>query len=166
MDSRDRPTASVLYTVGHSNHPIERFIELIDGVGIELIVDVRSVPFSRFAPQFNRTTVEKSLNSSNIGYHYMGDLLGGRPEGMGERAFLSWEQAAARTSFQDGLRRLSALSALKRCAVMCAEKDPNRCHRKHLIARAVVSWGGNVVHILGDSALVPETVCGLLPFPD
>ena len=166
MDRKDRPASSVLYTVGHSNHPIERFIELIDGVGIELIVDVRSVPFSRFAPQFNRKIVEKSLNSANLGYHYLGDLLGGRPEGMGERTFLSWEQAAALASFQDGLGRLSALSASKRCAVMCAEKDPNRCHRKHLIARAVVSGGGNVVHILGDGTLVPERVRGLLPFPD
>ncbi len=155
--NRSGAAVPVLYTVGHSNHPIERFIELIRGVGIELVVDVRSVPFSRFAPQFNRKMLEESLNSANVGYHYLGDLLGGRPEGMDKKAVLSWEEAMARMSFQDGLRRLAALSVSSRSAVMCAEKDPDRCHRKHLIARAVVSLGGSVVHILADGTLVPET---------
>ena len=81
MDYSSRQTTAVLYTVGHSNHPIGRFIELINAAGIELIVDVRSVPFSRFAPQFNRAALEKSLASARIGYHYLGDLLGGRPGG-------------------------------------------------------------------------------------
>jgi uncharacterized protein (DUF488 family) len=155
MDYRNRPTAA-LYTIGHGNHPIDRFIELIRGVGIESIIDVRSIPFSRFAPQFNKAVLEKSLGSAHIGYHYLGDLLGGRPGAGNIKTPLSFEEATARASFQDGLRRLSALYSAGRSAVMCAERDPNRCHRKHLIARAIVSAGGTVIHILDDGTLVRE----------
>jgi uncharacterized protein (DUF488 family) len=156
MDYSSRQTTAVLYTVGHSNHPIGRFIELINAAGIELIVDVRSVPFSRFAPQFNRAALEKSLSSARIGYCYLGDLLGGRPGGRSKGAPLSWEEASAGEPFQEGLRRLWELSVSKRCAVMCAERDPNRCHRKHLIAAGVVMMGGAVTHLLYDGTLVPE----------
>jgi uncharacterized protein (DUF488 family) len=165
MDYSARPTAT-LYTVGHGNHPIDRFIELIGSVGIELVIDVRSVPFSRFAPQFNKAVLEKSLGSAHIGYYYLGDLLGGRPGAGNTKAPLSFEEATTRASFQDGLRRLSALSGAGRSAVMCAERDPNRCHRKHLIARAVVSGGGTVIHLLDDGALVPEEPLGLCPGSD
>jgi len=154
MDRRDRPSVSVLYTVGHGNHPIGRFIQLITGVGIELIVDVRSVPFSRFAPQFNRQTLENSLKSAGVRYCYLGDQLGGRPE-RSETAMGPGEKAAPR-SFEDGLGRLSTLAASVRSAVMCGEMDPARCHRKHLITPAMVSVGWDVVHVLADGTLVPE----------
>jgi uncharacterized protein (DUF488 family) len=156
MDYSNRRTAAGLHTVGHSNHPIGRFIELIGTAGIELIVDVRSVPFSRFAPQFNRETLEKSLASAHIGYCYLGDLLGGRPGGTAKGPPRSWEEASASASFREGLRRLWELSVSKRCAVMCAERDPNRCHRKHLIAASVVMMGGAVTHLLYDGTLTPE----------
>jgi uncharacterized protein (DUF488 family) len=156
MDYNDRQAQAVLYTIGHSNHPIGRFIELITTAGIELIVDVRSVPFSRFAPQFNRAALEKSLASARIGYYYLGDLLGGRPGGRTSGVPLLWEEASADASFREGLRQLWDLSVSKRCAVMCAERDPNRCHRKHLIAAAVLMMGGTVTHLLHDGTLVPE----------
>jgi uncharacterized protein (DUF488 family) len=156
MDYSNRRTAAVLYTVGQSNHPVDGFIELIGAAGIELIVDVRSVPFSRFAPQFNKAALEKSLASARIGYCYLGDLLGGRPGGRTKGPPLSWEEASASASFREGLRRLWELSVSKRCAVMCAERDPDRCHRKHLIAAAVVMMGGAVTHLLYDGTLAPE----------
>jgi uncharacterized protein (DUF488 family) len=154
MDRSDRP-APVLYTVGHGNHPAERFVELIAGIGIELIVDVRSVPFSRFAPQFNRQTLEKGLAAVGVRYHYLGDLLGGWPGGRDAGTAVAGKREADGT-FMQGLERLSALAASMRTAVMCAEMDPARCHRKHLIARAMVSEGWDVVHILADGTLVPE----------
>ncbi len=165
MDCRNRPAAP-LYTIGHGNHPIDRFIELIHDAGIELVIDVRSVPFSRFAPQFNKSRLEKSLGAAHIGYHYLGDLLGGRPGAGSVKAPLTLGEATARASFQDGLRRLSALSGSRRCAVMCAERDPNRCHRKHLIARALVGRGGTVIHILDDGTLVPEEPADLCLLSD
>ncbi len=154
MDRSDQP-APVLFTVGHGNHPTGRFIGLITGAGIELIVDVRSVPFSRFAPQFNRQTIEKSLSSAGIRYHYLGDLLGGWRVKKNMEAGAPGNRAADGT-FMEGLERLSELASAARTAVMCAEMDPARCHRKHLIARAMVAGGWEVVHILADGTLVPE----------
>lgn len=154
--SADLRKAGVLITVGHSNHPIGRFIELIGAAGIELVVDVRSVPFSRFAPQFNRAAIESSLVSAGIGYLYRGDLLGGRPVGRVSTAPLTLEEALARTPFREGLRELRALSLTKRCAVMCAERDPNCCHRKHLIAAAIGAMGTAVFHLLADGTLIPD----------
>ncbi len=156
MDSTHWPTDATLYTIGHGNHPIERFIELIDGAGVKLVVDVRSVPYSRFARQFNKGVLEKALGSAHIGYRYLGDLLGGRPGGTGKTVTLSYRKAMDSESFQEGLGRLAAVSQSTRCAIMCAEKDPDRCHRKHIIARAVVSWGGTVIHILEDATQISE----------
>lgn len=156
MDRSDWRGAQALLTVGHSNHPIERFIELIAGAGIETIVDVRSAPFSRFAPQFNKAALAKSLAAAHIGYRYLGNLLGGRPGGGPDGVHLTWEEAASRESFREGMDTLLALCLAGRCAVMCAEKDPNRCHRTHLIGAAVMAARGNVIHLLGDGTLVPE----------
>jgi uncharacterized protein (DUF488 family) len=146
----DRP----LYTVGHGDHPIGRFISLITGAGARHVVDVRSVPYSRFAPQFNARALQTALAAGGIGYTYLGDLLGGRPRGKGEP--LTYDEAITRESFGEGLRRLAEISRSERCAIMCAERDPNRCHRRHIIARAVVSRGGSVTHILDDGTFVPE----------
>jgi uncharacterized protein (DUF488 family) len=162
MGTRNRSADILLYTIGHGNHPIGRFIELLKGAGVELIVDVRSVPYSRFAPQFNKRTLEAALGSAAIGYHYLGDLLGGLPLEKGRRGILSYDEAVGSESFEEGLRRLSALSRSGCSAIMCAEKDPNRCHRKHIIARAVVSRGGSVIHILEDGTLTPEGLPDLL----
>jgi uncharacterized protein (DUF488 family) len=155
MDSGDRRPPAVLFTVGHSNHPIDRFIGLLEAAGIELIVDVRSAPFSRFAPQFNRAAIEKSLASAGIAYCYLGDLLGGLPGGA-KAPPLAWEEARASEPFGEGLRRLSELYQSRRTAVMCAEHDPDRCHRKHLVAAAVVMMGGSVAHLMGDGTVVSE----------
>ncbi len=156
MCNRNRSTDIHLYTVGHGNHPIGRFIELVKGAGVELIVDVRSIPYSRFAPQFNKGALETALGSARIGYHYLGDHLGGRPREKEKQGVLSYDEAVGSESFEEGLRRLSELSRSGSSAIMCAEKDPNRCHRTHIIARAVVSRGGSVIHILDDGTLMPE----------
>ena len=156
MGNKSRPSDSPIFTIGHGNLPIGRFIELVDGAGVELVVDVRSIPYSRFAPQFNKGVLEKSLGTAHIGYRYLGDLLGGRPQGRSKQDILLYDEAVVSELFQEGLKRLLSLSQSGRCAVMCAEKDPNRCHRRHIIARAVVSRGGAVTHILDDGALVSE----------
>ena len=156
MDRSDSRATAVIYTVGHSNHPVDRFIKLIETAGIRLIVDVRSVPYSRFVPQFNKAAVEKALAATGIGYCYMGHLLGGRAADGGKGSPLTWKEAAAGRPFREGIEQLVELSGSRRTAVMCAEKDPNRCHRKHLIAAALVTMGVTVIHLLEDGTSVSE----------
>lgn len=156
MDSDSRQGDGILLTVGHSNHPIDRFIGLIRAAGIELIVDVRSVPFSRFAPQFNRRALERSLGEAGIGYLYRGDVLGGRPAGREAQGPHTLAEASESPSFREGLRELRELSLAKRCAVMCAERDPDRCHRTHLIAAGIAPLGVPVAHLLADGTLIPD----------
>src|SRR5437763_16551728 len=74
------PPAARLYTVGHSNHPCERFMQLLRAAGVTTVADVRSSPFSRRLPHFNRPGLERALRPLGIAYSFLGDLLGGRPE--------------------------------------------------------------------------------------
>ncbi len=165
MSGSRMETRRLIYTIGHGNHPLDRFLGLLSDAGIELVVDVRSFPASRYLPHFNRKALQETLIASGIDYHYLGDLLGGRPPGFGKERPLTYEDAVKREGFREGLAQLIELSSRKRCAVMCAEQDPNRCHRRHIITRALVRPGISVMHILGDGTLVQEREFGL-PFED
>ncbi len=89
----------MIKTIGHSNHPIERFVDLLKKGGVELLVDVRSVPYSRRFPQFSREALAKSLETAGITYVWEGEALGGKSGG-------SYTAAAARPDFKDALGRL------------------------------------------------------------
>jgi uncharacterized protein (DUF488 family) len=124
-----------ILTIGHSNHPIERFIALVEGAGVSALADVRSFPVSRYAPQFNKDALTKSLQKKSIAYIYCGKELGGR------------ERSSTPESFRGGLDRVIAKSAHHRIALMCAERDPLDCHRL-MLARALAERGIAVGHIL------------------
>jgi len=128
---------NILYTVGHSNHSTEEFIGLLKRHRIEVVADVRSAPYSRYCPQFNKDVIASSLQVAGIGYIFLGKELGGRPdeESCYKGGRVDFRRVAEREEFKEGLERLLAES-LKHCvALMCAEKDPLRCHRTFLIAR-------------------------------
>jgi len=146
----------MLYTIGHSNHPIDRFIGLLSGAGIEALYDVRSKPFSRFSPQFNQKALAKSLQAAGIAYVWMGDSLGGRPDDpcCYVDGKLSYDLQAKTPLFQSGLSRLRTDSGILKIAVMCAEKNPMDCHRKNSIAKNLPDI--DVVHILADGTLEPQ----------
>ena len=129
-----------LYTIGHSNHPLPRFVELLQRHVIDLVADVRSVPHSRRHPQFNKEALAASLQAAGIGYEFLGRELGARAEDpmLYENGRVSWAKLAATGLFQFGLDRLCALAASKRTAIMCAEKEPLDCHRTLLVAQALV----------------------------
>ena len=101
----------LIRTIGHSNHPIERFIELLKAGGVDLVIDVRSIPWSRRFPQFGRERLAATLGQAGIGYAHEGAALGGKPQGGG-----SYESLAARPDFQAALDRLIATAADKRDA--------------------------------------------------
>jgi uncharacterized protein (DUF488 family) len=132
-----------LLTIGHSNHPIERFLALVQGAGIEAIADVRSFPTSRHAPQFNKEALARSLAEKGLAYLYCGKELGGRG------------RSSTGEDFRNGLDRVVAESARHRIALMCAERDPLDCHRLPL-ARALAERGVAVGHILASGEIASQ----------
>ena len=129
----------VLYTIGHSNQDTVPFLKLLQHNSVQVVVDVRSAPYSRFVPQFNKKEIEADLIRAGLRYIFMGDVIGGKPAG---REFLDrdgqvmYDRLAATETFQRGLDRLAkGMAAGFTIVLMCAEEDPLKCHRHHLIAR-------------------------------
>ena len=128
-----------VFTVGHSNRAIESFLELLRLHRISAIADVRSMPYSRFVPQFNREELRTSLLRNSVAYVYLGLELGARrfePECRVEGR-VKFELVARSPSFLEGLERVRKGVRTHRVALMCAEKDPIVCHRGILICRAL-----------------------------
>ena len=128
-----------IYTLGTSNRSPEEFFGLLRTYGIEMVADVRSFPTSRF-PQFRREVLALSLGEAGFGYAYLGKELGGyRREG--------YEAYTQTYDYLQGIERLERLGSRCRCAVLCAERLPERCHRR-FIARSLEERGWKVVHII------------------
>jgi uncharacterized protein (DUF488 family) len=143
---------TTVYTIGHSNHEPEALLALLRKHAIELVVDVRSNPYSRHVPQANREVLADTLRAAGIAYAWKGHQLGGKPEGMA----VDYEQLRASTAFQQGLSELVHLAAMQPTAILCAEGDHRRCHRHMLIAPALLDRGTDVIHILPDGSIVEE----------
>ena len=151
-----------IFTIGHSTHPIERFIELAGQHAIEGIADVRRRPASRRHPQFNSRALEASLDEVGIAYVALGDELGGlrRPRTEGpvsslRGALVAYAEHMHTDEFAGGLRRLEDLAHERRTAVMCAEGDWRNCHRQ-LIAEALLTRGWDVLHVATDGRIEPH----------
>jgi uncharacterized protein (DUF488 family) len=146
-----------IYTIGHSRAPIERFLELLALPSVDLLVDVRSQPHSRFAPQFNRQALARSLACAGVTYHYLGDALGGRPKDPQFRlpdGTVEYGRLGQAPHYRRGLQELYGLAEQARLAIMCAEADFRHCHRYWLISRSLLSDGVKVCHITHASTLV------------
>lgn len=141
-----------IYTIGHSTHTIEAFVKLLRQHAVEAVADVRSSPFSRHSPQFNRDALEHELRLYGIKYVFLGQELGARPADPScyDGGRVSFERLARTERFQTGLDRVLRGSEKYRIALMCAEKEPLECHRTILVARALVERGASVQHILAD----------------
>jgi uncharacterized protein (DUF488 family) len=151
----------MIYTIGHSNLPLETFLGALTAYRIEYVADVRSCPRSRF-PRFNRGSLERSLGEAGIGYRFFGEILGGRPDdptcyrggvlpARKEDVFAQIDYAvvASRSSYRAGIDDLLNLADVHLVAIMCSEGDPARCHRHHLIAQTLLDRV-HVSHILVD----------------
>lgn len=141
---------ATVFSVGHSTHNIDKFIDLLRSHMVEVVADVRSSPFSRMNPQFNRDDLKKSLKDAGIRYVFLGKELGARSDDpscyVGSK--VSYDLLAQTALFQQGLERVIEGSKTYRVAMMCAEKDPLHCHRTILVARELIKRGLDVVHIL------------------
>src|SRR5580658_4317237 len=144
-----------LFTIGHSNIPIDRFVARLQQTGVTAVADVRSVPASRRFPWFSKNNLAKRLAADGLDYRAMGDALGGRPrdEHLYRADVADYEAMARETHYQDGLARLTAEAARSRICLMCAEREPLECHRCLLVARSLAQRGLNVGHILYDGAV-------------
>jgi uncharacterized protein (DUF488 family) len=152
------PQDTLIYTVGHSDHTTAAFVDLLRDHGITLVVDVRSQPYSRWTPQFNRETLVRDLQEAGFAYQYMGDALGGRPtdpalfEPGQERP--DYGRVAQTSTYRAGIDRLLDLAERERVAVMCSEGDHRRCHRHLLVTRTLLERGVRVLHIQPDGRTV------------
>jgi uncharacterized protein (DUF488 family) len=142
----------MIYTVGHSNHPIEKFLSLLTGNGITAIADVRSQPFSRRFPQFNKERLATTLAEHGIAYVFLGQELGARSndETCYEDGRVQYQRLAATPLFKQGVDRVLTGAEKYRVALMCAEKEPLDCHRTLLVSRALEQRGASIAHILAD----------------
>ena len=149
-------TQTTALTVGHSNHPVETFVSLLIRHGINELIDVRSAPYSRYAPQYNYESIRRALEDIGIGYTYLGGELGGRPA---DRACydadgrVQYDRVAATEPFEDAIRQVARLADENRSALLCTEKEPLECHRTLLVARALADQGCSIGHILADGSL-------------
>jgi uncharacterized protein (DUF488 family) len=145
--------AKCVLTIGHSNHSLEHFLDIVQRNAVEVVVEVRSYPYSRYAPQFDREAVKPALAKIGVKYVDLGKELGGRP---GDSEFydgdghVRYDRVAAAQFFQEGLQRLEEVASRYCVAVMCSEEDPAVCHRGLLIGRVLRERGYRVEHIRGD----------------
>jgi uncharacterized protein (DUF488 family) len=154
-----------LYTIGHSNHTLEKLAELLKANGVTTLVDVRTAPYSRHNPQFNKDNLEFELRRRQIDYIFSGKHLGGRPAEPGcykSRALpaddadylheVDYPEVMKRPWFEKGIDRLLEIAEANTTAILCSEEDPANCHRHHLIAKYLLEYFPevDVRHIRGD----------------
>lgn len=144
-----------IFSIGHSNHSIDQFVALLRQNGITALADVRSAPYSRFQPQFNKDTLERSLKAEGIKYVFLGKELGARSDDRScyQNGRVRYLLLAKTTLFRKGLERVMTGAQNFKIAIMCAEKEPLECHRTLLVSRAIEADGVAVQHILADGRL-------------
>jgi uncharacterized protein (DUF488 family) len=157
---------NLVKTIGHSNHPIERFLTLLKTRGVQRLVDVRSTPWSRRHPQFGQKNLSRSLAEAGIDYVHEGAALGGKP-----RSGASYDQLAMRPEFSAALDRVIDGARNSVLCLMCAEKEPLDCHRTVLVSRRLAERGVSVEHLLADGGVrshhaVEEALLGKEAAPD
>lgn len=160
---------ATIWTVGHSNHPFDAFRHLLEAEGIEVLADVRSFPYSRFVPQFNREELESVLRGAGLRYLYLGEALGGRPardDHYDAEGRALYGPMSEQPSFQAALDRLLAGAPNHRIALLCSEALPHDCHRRLLVGKVLAERGIALRHILPDGAVCEEREVKLTPAAD
>jgi uncharacterized protein (DUF488 family) len=148
-------TEHQVFTIGHSTHSAEAFLALLRLHDVEAVADVRSSPFSRFNPQFNRDPLEQLLKANGIRYVFLGKELGARSDDRScyDHGRVQYSRLAQTALFRSGIDRVLQGAAKYRVALMCAEKEPLECHRTLLVAKALAARGQRVLHIHADGHL-------------
>ena len=149
-----------LYTVGHSIHPLPQFLDLLKKHQISAVCDVRSTPYSRLHPHFNREPLRQELSRHRIAYVFLGEELGARSSDAScydAEGRVQYDRIADTDAFRRGLGRVREGMKNYRVALMCVEKDPLTCHRTILVCRHLLREGDlSILHILDDGQTEPH----------
>ena len=147
-----------LYSIGHSSQSLEDFLNLLAAHGVNCVIDVRSVPASKYSPQFNQESLKYFLKSHDVQYLHFGDEFGARrTDCLDENEQVDFEKAVETPLFKKGVERvMKGLEKGFRIAFMCSEADPLECHRFSLVSRYFYERGIDVQHILKDASLVSQ----------
>lgn len=144
-----------LFSIGHSNHEIDAFIQLLQKHGVTAVADVRSHPYSRFLPQFNRASLQELLTKEGIQYVFLGRELGARPSN--QDCYVDgkalYERIASTDAFHKGIQRIQNGLKKHKISLMCAEKDPLTCHRAILVCQHLRHLDMSLNHILKNGDL-------------
>ena len=147
-----RSGLSPLHTIGYSRLTVAEVASLLHRQDVNVLVDIRSKPYSRFNPDFSRERLQKKLAEHGVTYLFLGRELGGMP--LDPSCYVNgranFERMAQQPSFIEGLDRLSRGLETHRPAIMCAEKEPTECHRFLLVSRHMARRGGGIRHIKHD----------------
>lgn len=147
----------IVYTIGHSNHDIQQLISLIKGKAIDLVLDVRSAPWSKRYPQFNRPEFSAELGRQGIAYEWFGQCFGARQTDESfytPAGWLNYASYTASSDFKDGVKQMDIfLIQGKTPVLLCAEKDPFDCHRAIMVGRALSLLGYEIRHVLADGSI-------------
>lgn len=153
-------SSPTVHSIGHSNHELDAFFSLLQRYQVKVLVDVRSQPYSRWVPDFNRESLTRALEEAGLTYLFMGDSLGGRPSdaslydsGQAEGR-PDYERLAEEPSFQAGAEELLDLARSGTVAMMCSEGDHRHCHRALLITPSLLALGARVIHVQPDGRAV------------
>ena len=155
-------TKNFVFTIGHSTHEINAFLGLLSRYGINCLIDVRSAPYSRIAPQFNKEALSSTLKEAGILYTHFEKEFGARhtrPSLLDEEGKVDFDKVRASAEFQQGVQRLQkALDLGYKVALMCSEGNPFDCHRFSMITYQLVKEGLQVQHILAEGEAVDNSV--------
>lgn len=144
---------NTLYTIGHSNQSFEDFLEMLQTIGIQAVADVRSVPASKYTPQFNREPLQAALKHNGIAYLPFGAEFGARrTDCLDADGKVNFEKAVETTAFLHGTERVkNGLEKEYKIALMCSEANPLECHRFAMVSRWFHEHGVDVEHIVHDA---------------
>ena len=139
-----------IYTVGHNSLNLMQFVSLLQVNKITHIVDVRSIPYSKYAPWSDKSRIAELLRPFKINYTYLGHKLGGKKKEIGRIS--KQQRVTPEDLYNQGIRALLQLSMRDNLAILCAEGDPAKCHRQHVIAQTLLESNAQVLHILKDGS--------------
>ena len=143
----------IIYTIGHSNYDTNQFITILQNYSIDIVVDIRSAPYSKYCPQFNKKTVEQVLNNGGIKYLFLGKELGARPDSPEcyEHYRVQFDKLKETELFKQGIERIKDSINNFIVTLMFSEKDPFNWHRTILVSRVLTGEGIEVRHILDEN---------------
>jgi uncharacterized protein (DUF488 family) len=151
--------SQTVWTVGHSNHDVGVLLALVARHQIACLVDVRSHPYSRYAPHFNRDELQASLEECGIRYAYLGSALGGRPrreDQLDADGHALYDRMAMEPTFSDAIDRILRGASEHRIALLCSCGQPHDCHRRLLVGKVLCDRGVELRHILPDGDVLSE----------